>query len=72
MTKKLTTSEATEGIPASKAPNVVALQPKPPERRQVFNHGYTHRYTMVVGRKRIACEMRRFLAFVGSSLRSNR
>jgi hypothetical protein len=40
-TKKLATSEATEVIPATKAPNVVALQPKPPERRLVFNDGFS-------------------------------
>jgi hypothetical protein len=56
-TKKLTTSEVTEVIPANKAPNVFALQPKPAERRLVSDNGIMRRYTMVVGPKRIVFDV---------------
>ena len=56
-TKKLAASEVTEGIPANKAPNVVALQPKPAERRLVSPNGTMRRYTLVVGPKRIVFDV---------------
>ena len=56
-TKKLATPEVTEVIPANKAPNVVALQPKPAERRLVSDNGIMRRYTLVVGPKRIVFDV---------------
>ena len=56
-TKKNVASEATEGIPANKPPNVVALQPKPTESRLVSPTGTMRRYTLVVGPKRIVFDV---------------
>ena len=56
-TKKNVPSEATEGVPANKPPNVVALQPKTAERRMVSPNGTMRRYTLVVGPKRIVFDV---------------
>jgi len=56
-TKKPATSEVREGIPANRPPNVVALQPKPAERRLVCPTGTMRRYTLVVGPKRIVFDV---------------
>ena len=56
-TKKSVPSEVTGGIPANKPPNVVALQPKPAERRLVSPNGTMRRYTLVVGPKRIVFDV---------------
>jgi hypothetical protein len=56
-TKKPATSEVREGIPANRPPNVVALQPKPAERRLVSDNGIMRRYTMNVGPKSIVCDV---------------
>src|SRR5271154_1637229 len=56
-TKKPATSEVREGIPANRPPNVVALQPKPAERRLASDNGIMRRYTTNVGPKRFSFDV---------------